>query len=662
MKQNKLMILLGIAVIGGGCFIAYKPAMRGPFLWDDMKYVVNNELLTAPDGLWRIWFSTDVPSQYFPLVYTTFRFERQIADLNPILYHADNVALHVISALLIWLILSRLEIPGSFWAAAIFALHPVNAESVAWISERKNTLMLVFACLSALFFIEFAFRSPTTRRAAVFYVLSLLCFMLSLFSKTTACVLPAVFVLILWLKGVRFSAKRILQLAPYFVLGVAMGLLTMWWEHYHQGMEVVDLGLDPLQKTLIATHALWFYAGKIFWPINLAFSYPRWKIDTGDAVQYIWLAGCVLAAAALIMFRRRLGRGVIVGILFFVVTLLPMSGIFQLYTFIYTWVADHYVYMSTIGLIALVTAGVAKAAAKYPRTVWVVAAIVLVSLGALTRRQAWLYGEPERIWRDTLEKNPDSWLAHNNLGQILLLQDNLDEAISHISRSLELAKDAPVFQPYNIAAAHFNIARSYRQQKKNGEAIIQLQEALKITPNDAEAHFDLGDLLESQDELTKAADQFAEAIRIRPDGTTPHYRLGRVLEKLGNITGAIKEYHIALDIEPANVAALELLVGISATRDDPAIKAEADAIPYAKRAVEKTHSENPIVLNLLAMSYASNGKLAEAIMEGQRAMEIASAAGARELAEFISRQIDTYAELLKQENGTAENANKGGKD
>ena len=646
------MILIGCVVIAGACFVVYSPAIKGEFLWDDMKYVVGNELLSAPDGLWRIWFSTDVPSQYFPLVYTTLRFERKIWDLNPIPYHVNNIALHVISALLLWLILRRLNIAGAFVAAAAFALHPVNVESVAWISERKNTLMLVFALLSALFFIEFSLRSQTTRRAAFFYILSLFCYALSLFSKTTACVMPVVFVLILWLKQVRFGVRRILQVVPFFVLGIAMGLLTMWWEHHHQGMSIVELGLGPLERVLIATRALWFYAWKIFWPVNMAFSYPRWKIDASDPAQYIWLAGWVVVALALVAFRKRLGRGPAAGILFFVVTLLPMSGIFQLYTFIYTWVADHYVYMSTIGLITLVSAAGARLTEKKFRAFGAVAAgVVLVTLSLLTWRQAGLYAKPELIWRDTLKKNPDSWLAHNNLGQILLLQNNLDEAIFHISRSLELAKDAPIVHPHNIVSAHFNLALAYRQQNKNDEAISHLEQALKINPDDAEAHFELGDLLESQDQLVEAANQFAEAIRIGPDAAMLHYRLGRVLEKLGNITGAITQLHLALDIEPANVAALESLVGISATRDDPVIKSEAKAIEYGKRAVEQTHSENPIALNLLAMAYASNRNFEEAIMTGQQAMEIASAAGARELAEFISRQIETYAELLDEENG-----------
>jgi protein O-mannosyl-transferase len=296
MNRTMLMIILGCVVIAGACFLAYSPALKGPFLWDDNKYITDNELIGAPDGLFRIWFSTDVPSQYFPLVYTSFRFEYRLWGLNPIGYHVVNIVLHILCALLLWLILRRLSIPAAFVAAAAFALHPVNVESVAWIAERKNTSMLVFFLLSALLYIELVLRNHSSWKGILLYVLSLICFALSLFSKTTACVLPLILILILWFKQVPFNARRILQLIPYFVLGLAMGLLTIWWEKNHQGVGLIDLGLSVSDKLLIASRAIWFYAGKIFWPLNLAFSYTRWKINTSDPVQYLWLLACLIIA------------------------------------------------------------------------------------------------------------------------------------------------------------------------------------------------------------------------------------------------------------------------------------------------------------------------------------------------------------------------------
>src|SRR5213079_2437497 len=178
--------------------LVYRPAWNGGFLWDDDDYVTNNELLTAPDGLRRIWFSLDSPSQYFPLVYTTFRIEHRLWGLNSTGYHWVNLVLHVANALLVWLVLARLKVPGAWLAGAIFALHPVQVESVAWITERKNVLMGFFFLLSLLSWTGFVEAQP--RRMWKFYALVLVFYVLALSAKSTACTLPAALLLILWLQ------------------------------------------------------------------------------------------------------------------------------------------------------------------------------------------------------------------------------------------------------------------------------------------------------------------------------------------------------------------------------------------------------------------------------------------------------------------------------
>ena len=206
--RARLAVWAGAIVIVVGCFTAYIPAIESGFIWDDDEYVTNNTLLSAPDGLYRIWFSTDSPSQYFPLVYTTFRAEYQLWGLNPAGYHAVNVVIHCINALLLWVILRRLSIPGAWLASAIFSLHPVHVESVAWITERKNVLMLFFSLLSVLCWVKFIFDNQTGRKAILLYAGSLLFCALALFSKATACTLPAALVLILWLKHSPVTLRR----------------------------------------------------------------------------------------------------------------------------------------------------------------------------------------------------------------------------------------------------------------------------------------------------------------------------------------------------------------------------------------------------------------------------------------------------------------------
>src|SRR6266436_3039651 len=321
--------------------LVYRPAWNGGFLWDDDAYVTNNDLLTASDGLRRIWFSLDSPSQYFPLVYTTFRIERALWGLNPSGYHWVNLLLHVANALLVWRALARLNVLGAWLAGAVFALHPVQVESVAWITERKNVLMGFFFLLTLLAWV--AFVDQRTKRPWLFYVLALILYLLALSAKTTACTLPAALFLILWLENQRISWKRIFQIVPFVVLGLSMGSLAIWWERYHQGTSrAIFTFLNPIERILVASRAVWFYLSKLIWPSKLTFIYPRWDIASTHLLDYVWLLAGLIGCMVIYFLRRDLGRSIEVAAAFFVATLGPVLGFIMLYTFRYTFVADHY--------------------------------------------------------------------------------------------------------------------------------------------------------------------------------------------------------------------------------------------------------------------------------------------------------------------------------
>ena len=307
-----LAVLLVVSV-----FVAYHRVLSAGFIWDDDIYVVRNQLLTAPDGLTRIWFSTDSPSQYFPLVYTTFRFERALWGLHPAGYHAVNVLFHTANALLLWWLLCRLKLPGAWLATAIFALHPVQVESVAWITERKNLLMLFFSLLAVLAWDEFVEARRT--RPWRYYALALLCYALALFSKTTACTVPVTMLLLLWFKRRPLNFSRCAQVVPFVLLGIGMGLLTVWWEGHHQGVADKFAWIGPIERLLIASHAAWFYLGKLIWPANLSFSYPLWTLDVHHALS-VRMAGSRDAGlrrhrlcSPVLRARPRGGRGVLCG-------------------------------------------------------------------------------------------------------------------------------------------------------------------------------------------------------------------------------------------------------------------------------------------------------------------------------------------------------------
>src|SRR5206468_2545507 len=327
--------LMFAVVLAAVTIFAYRPAWHGGFLWDDDDYIINNQLLTAPDGWQRIWFSLDSPSQYFPLTYSTFRIERALWGLNTTGYHWVNLLFHVANALLVWAVLARLKVPGAWLAAAIFALHPVQVESVAWITERKNVLMGFFFLLTLLAWI--AFVDERTRRPWVFYCLALVTYVLALSAKATACTLPAALFLILWLQKKPVNVRRLIQIVPFLVFGVGMGLLAVWWERYHQGTShAVFPFLSPMERILVASRAVWFYLSKLIWPSNLTFIYPRWNVSPAHLLDYTWLLAGIVLSVGIYFLRRYVGRGVEVAAAFFVITLSPVLGFIMLFTFRYT--------------------------------------------------------------------------------------------------------------------------------------------------------------------------------------------------------------------------------------------------------------------------------------------------------------------------------------
>jgi tetratricopeptide (TPR) repeat protein len=544
-SENKFQLPAGVVFIVLACIAAYMPAIRGGFIWDDETYVVENKLLTEPDGLYRIWFTADSPSQYFPLVYTTFRFEHKLWGLNPLGFHIVNLLLHIANSLLLWLLLFRLGIPAAWLAASIFALHPVQVESAAWITERKNVLMTFFLFLSLLMWFRFIEGPRQSGRRWGVYVLSLLLYSFALFSKTTACTLPAALVLILWFKRIRLDKKRWLEIVPYVLLGLAMSSITMWWE-YIRYIGGTTLKLNWLERALLASRALWFYLGKLIWPTNLTFSYPKWNITAADPYQYIWLLAWLVAALCMWRWRERIGRGFIAAIVFFAVTLLPMLGFFSLYTFRYTYVADHYQYVACIGPILLVTTAGCRLAARLDerkrQIAVVLPAFVLIVLGVLTWQQCHAYKDLETLYGDIIRKNPGSWMAHYNLGVTLKGQDKLDEAISYYQQTLRIKPD--------FMEAYDNLAVALAQQNRFNEAIDCCQQGLRIKPDSAGIHCNLGIILGKYGRLDDAADHFRQALRLKPDYADACYNLGNLLQVQGKLDDAVSYYKQAINLNP----------------------------------------------------------------------------------------------------------------
>jgi protein O-mannosyl-transferase len=666
-RRRAFVFALVLAVV---TIFAYRPAWNGGFLWDDDVYITNNELLTAPDGLRRIWFSLDSPSQYFPLVYTTFRVEHAIWGLDPTGYHWVNLLLHVANALLVWLVLARLKVPGAWLAGAIFALHPVQVESVAWITERKNVLMGFFFLLALLAWI--AFVDGRTKRPWLFYGLALILYLLALSAKTTACTLPAALFLILWLQRTPIRWKRVFQIIPFLVLGIAMGMLAMWWERYHQGTSrAVFTFLSPIERVLVASRAVWFYLSKLIWPSNLTFIYPRWDIAPTHLLNYAWLLAGVIACGALYFLRRYWGRSVEVAAGFFVVTLSPVLGFIMLYTFRYTFVADHYQYLACIGPIALASAGLANLADTFKsgRALILSTALCVVAvLATLTWRQAAMYGDIDTLWRTTLARNSGCWMAHNNLGMVLFEKGQLDEAIRHYRRTLEMQPDfwdadynlgtallgkgqvdeaifycdkAVRMEP-NDPDAHVAFANALLQKKRTDDAIAHYQKAVAIRPDYFFARYGLGHALLEKGKLDAAIEHSRAALLIQPNNADCHTVLAIALDEKGQWAEAIQHYEKALEISPQSISALNNLAWLLAAGSNASLRNGARAIQFAQQADQLSGGTNVLVLRTLAAAYAEAGQFGKAIETAHAAMQLGQSQGDDSLATELQQEIALY--------------------
>lgn len=531
--------------------IAYGPAYRAGYVWDDEHYVESNETLRSLDGLRRIWFEVGATDQYYPLVFTTFWVEYHLWGLHPVGYHVVNVLLHAAGAVLLLKVLTRMGLPWAILAALLFAVHPVQVESVAWVTERKNTLsgLLYFASMLAYLrwaglggpAIEKTAESATAHRLRT-YVLALTLFLLALFSKTVTASLPAAILLIIWWQRGQIGWRDVAPLLPFFVAGVSAGLLTAYVERHHVGTKYVDWDLSTLDRILIAGRAVWFYLSKLLWPRNLTFSYPRWIVDAADWRQHLFPLGVVSAVLLLWFLRRRTGRGPLTAALFFIGTLAPALGFVDVYPMRFSFVADHFQYLACAGVFALCAGMVGSvSAARSARRV--IAVAVLALLAILTWRQCRVYYDGETLWRDTLSKNPSSWMAHGNLAAIFARQGRLDEAIDHFHRGLTLKPDAPHVE-FQLAAV---LAASGRSE----EAITRYRNVLSQEPAFQQAHTNLGNLLLQTGRPAEAEPHHRRAAELSPDDPLARHNLGMTLSRLGRNQEALDSFREAVRLDPS---------------------------------------------------------------------------------------------------------------
>jgi tetratricopeptide (TPR) repeat protein len=547
--------------------VAYRPAFDAGFIWDDDDYVTQNPVLPAPDGLRRIWLDYGATPQYYPMVHSSYWLEYRLWGLAPAGYHVVNVLLHALGALLLWRVLLVLGLSGAWFAAAIFALHPVHVESVAWITERKNVLSGVFYLASLLAYLRSAgfAREPVDEATANrFYAVSLACFAAALLAKTVTGSLPAVILLLVWWRRGRIGWPDVQPLLPYFLLAAGFGLLTARLETQHVGAIGWEWDLSFADRILVAGRALCFYAAKLVWPTQLAFNYPRFDVDAGNFASW----GYPAAAAAVVLgcwaLRGRIGRGPLVAVLIFAGTLFPALGFFDVYPMRYSFVADHFQYLASIGLIApfaaLAASGASRLFGQQRVPAAVCAGLVLLLLGGSSWRQAHVYHDVETLWRDTLAKNPDSWLALDHLGTIALDRGRLDEAVELFRASIRV-------EPRQHEA-HNNLGNALRQRGEFDDAAAAVEAALAVEPDYALAHNSLALIRHDQGAYRAAIASFERALALDPGLAAAETNLGITLAAAGDLDGAIRHHRAAVALAPTLTAARTNLAAVLIERGE----------------------------------------------------------------------------------------------
>jgi tetratricopeptide (TPR) repeat protein len=609
-KSYRFVPLFGLILVLLLVLVVYSPALRGGVLWDDPGHITTPELRSIA-GLYRIWFELGATQQYYPLLHSAFWLEHQLWGDSVLGYHLVNVFWHSLSVVLLYLIVARLKIPGALLAAAIFALHPVMVESVAWISEQKNTLSAVFyfgAMLVYLRFDESRRRSHPTR---ALYWLSLGLFMLGLLTKTVIATLPAALLVIFWWQRGRLTWGDVKPLIPYFVLGAAAGLITAWVEQVLIGAEGADFQLSMLQRSLIAGRVIWFYLAKLFWPVNLMFIYPRWEIDPMAVWQWIFPVAAAATTVVLWSIRGRT-RAPLAGWLLFVGTLFPVLGFLNIYPFIYSFVADHFQYLASVGMIVLTAAGLASAVSKLTpigrQIGGALCVFVIAVLATLSWRQSHMYADAVTLYRTTIKRNPQCFMAFNNLGMELAAQGNYHEAIGLYRSSLAIRPD--------FAQTQNNLGFALTQVGRPEEAVGNIEEALRLRPDFAEANINLGIALQQLGRTMEAIECVRKVVAARPNYAEAHSNLGNLLIQIGRVAEGVAKHREALAIKPVDPSLLNNL-GIALMYSGRA----SDAVEPLQRAVriKKGYYQ---AYNSLGLVLARMGNNPEAIDQFKIALRI----------------------------------------
>jgi len=609
-------LLLVLAV-----FVTYTPVWWAGFIWDDDAFITNNPCIVGPRGLKEIW--TTSAADICPLTLTTVWVEHALWGLNPLPYHLVNVLLHAACAVLLWRVLLGLHVPkpGAWLGATLWALHPVQVESVAWITEIKNTQSGLFYLLSILFFMKYLRARDSNPEgeerisSGWNYGLTLLFAALAMASKSSTVILPVVLCLCAWWIEGEWQWRKLARIAPIFLLSVAACALSIWT----QGIQL-ETANDPQwarawpERLITAGDAVWFYLSKLLWPHPLITIYPRWQIEIEQWISYLPILAVLMVLSVLWLKSGSWSRSCFFAFAYFLMALFPILGFLNVYFFRYSFVSDHLQYLAGMGPLALMGAVLARLADLIiPRRCKLQSALsagLLLVLGTLSWQRACVYESHETLWMDTLRHNPAAWSAYNNLGSAFLRKKQLDKAIEQFQKALEINP--------NNAGAHNNLGDALSQKGRIDEAIEQFQKALEINPNFAEAHSNLGNALVQKGLVNEAMIQYEKSLEIDPNYAEAHYNLGVAFVKKGQVNDAIEQFQKALEINPNDAKAHNNLGNalLQNGQVDEAMAQFQEAVEVDPNIAQAHYNLGNILLQ--------KGQVDEAIIEFQKAIGVNS--------------------------------------
>ena len=661
--------------------LVYWPALHGDFLWDDDSHISADYTLRSLTGLQAIWFKPGATMQYYPLTFTLFWVGYHLWGLNTLGYHLLTLAMHCVTSVLLWQVLARLRVRGAFLAGAIFALHPVCVMSAAWMTELKNTLSAALALSASWAYLRFAGLGvyegrngpgkKTVKADWRFYVLVLAFFQLALLAKTAVSFLPLTLFLIVWWQRERLAGRDLWPLLPLLGMAIVIGQVTSYVEQHSGGATGREFNIGFLETVLISGRSFWFYLGKLFFPWQLTFIYPRWHVNTAVWWQYIYPVATVGLLWALWKMRRRMGKGPLAAMLHFYISTSFLILILVLYMTRYSFVSDHWQYFGCMSVMALAAAGISKGLDRFEKRGPILkpafCGTLLLGLGVLTWRQCGMYTNLETLWQITIARNPDSFIAYDNLGIIYYKRGQMNEALVMLRRAVDIESNpetcdnlgiallregnedeaiiyfrtALEYQP-DYADAQVNLGVALLRKGRVDEALIHLQKAVAIQPNNPEAQNNLGDALLQKGWLDQAFIHFQTALELQPNFADACFNLGFLCLHRGQVSGAVTYFQDGLRLQPNNVDALKYLAWILATCPDASLRNGTQAVELAGQANQLAGGSNPAVLATLAAAQAEIGHFSDALGTVQKALVLATAQTNSAVADALRIQFKCY--------------------